>query len=110
MFMNNQNLTNEQATAVSTGTGTRGRPPLIMIWPDGPFTVQLVHDNTGISKVTLYNKIKEDLKSTVIETCGQEKSQGGRPKVVYRKKVTPSVVGSTSPETPNIALSSMVAA
>jgi len=95
--MNNENTSN----VVAAPQKTAGRPRITILWPDGEFTVESLHTLTGISKVTIYERVEEDLKSQVIEECGKQKSNGGRPRRVYKKKPVVSLFsGSATSSSP----------
>ncbi len=73
---------------MSTDTNTKrnpGRPPVTVNWPEGGFTVQQLQVSTGLSKVTLYQKVNEALADHVIQEFTKEKTQQGRPRIVFKK-------------------------
>jgi hypothetical protein len=65
-----------------------GRPPIVVQWPDGEFTVAQLVQKTGFSRVTLYSKIAEALASNTIAEFGKITGKG-RPSLVYKRLATP---------------------
>jgi hypothetical protein len=61
-----------------------GRPPVTMVWPDGEFTIAVLREKTGLSRVTLYDKVHEALTEKTIIEVGKIKGKG-RPSLIYRK-------------------------
>jgi hypothetical protein len=64
---------------------TAGRPKVNVTWPDGEFTVEQLIASTGLSKVTLYLKVKEALADKSISVTGKQPTPHGRPRVVFKK-------------------------
>ena len=90
--MNNEN----NSSVPVTGQSKVGRPKITIVWPEGEFTVDSLHSSTGLSKVTIYQKVDEDLKSQLIEECGKQKSNGGRPRRIYKRRLIPVSSGTST--------------
>ena len=76
------------STNTTTESKRPGRPPVILSWPDGDFTVEQLEKTTGLSKVTLYQKVKEALLDAAIVPTGKESSKQGRPRTVFQRVET----------------------
>ncbi len=63
-----------------------GRPRVTLTWPDGKFTVEQLEATTGLSKVTLYIKVKEAVKAGLIIESGSQRVSQGRPRTLFQKK------------------------
>ena len=67
----------------------RGRPPVSLNWPEGPFTVKDVmsENQNKVSGVSVQLKINKAVKAGVLKVVGSMKSLSGRPRVQYEKQV-----------------------
>jgi predicted transcriptional regulator len=79
-----------------------GRPEFLVNWPDSSFTVDSLKVLTGLSKVTLYLKVKQALKQNLIKATDKEKTPQGRPRIVF-SKVQPTESAATTPAQPAVA-------
>ena len=68
----------------TTEKGSIGRPPKVINWPDGEFTIALLIQKTGLSRVTIYDKVHESLSDKTLIEVGKIKGKG-RPSIIYRK-------------------------
>lgn len=72
-------------------TKTPGRPPAVISWPDGVFTVAQLRKATNLSKVTIYQKIEDAINLGQIAKIGKEPGGKGRPRDLYQKRPFKSV-------------------
>lgn len=76
---------------------TPGRPTVKITWPDDPFTVESLKTATGLSKVTLYLKVKAALKGGILEVGDKQPTPQGRPRILFKK--VKAAVASLTPAT-----------
>lgn len=77
--------TTSNTTVVATKKSP-GRPPVDITWPTSEFTVDSVHQTTGLSEVTISKKIHAAVKGGTLESAGTEKSGHGRPRNKWRRR------------------------
>jgi len=65
----------------------RGKTPRVIMWPEGVFTADMVHQNVArdLSRVSVHTKINNAVSSGDLERVGTVRLQLGRPKVQYRR-------------------------
>jgi hypothetical protein len=93
----------DTATTTIENKKLPGRPQVNIPWPDQAFTVEDLQAKTGLSKVTIYLKVKEALTGIksdgtvlttgpILETSGKQPTSQGRPRILYRKKGQPTIL------------------
>ena len=63
----------------------RGRPKTPVVWPDGEFTAEqaFAENSTNISRVSIHNKINEELAAGALVRTKKVKANIGRPSFLY---------------------------
>lgn len=70
----------------TTTKRTAGRPKATINWPSDPFTVDSLKVTTGLSKVTLYIKVKKAVEAGLLIPSSKENSGQGRPRTLFKLK------------------------
>jgi len=79
-----------------TKSKSPGRPSVTVQWPDSDFTIDDLEKCTSLSKVTLYQKVKNALNDNILEKSGTKHATQGRPPTVFRKKTSIDTTVATS--------------
>ena len=76
----------------TSNTKQRGRPKTPVVWPDGEFTAEqaFAENSSKISRVSIHNKINEELESGSLVRIKKVKAKIGRPSFLYQFVNSPS--------------------
>jgi predicted transcriptional regulator len=78
----------------------KGRPETVINWPDESFTAKNIKQITGLSEVSVYNRIKKALKKKLIEKNGRKMLPNGRPENLFRKTQVAAAQNVNPPQEP----------
>lgn len=66
---------------------TKGRPETVINWPLTQFTAKEIQGMTGLSEVSVYNRLKKALQKNLIQKSGKRMHSNGRPENLFEKVV-----------------------
>ena len=85
---------------ITTNKSKRGRPKTPVVWPEGEFTADhaFVENQNRVSRVSIHNKINEELASGTIVRTSKVRPKIGRPSFLYTIVDSPETLSQESTE------------